>query len=523
MVAGITVKIRAAFFALLFGSILLVSCADTKIFIAEQDHETTDNPWTGVMDFSKQETIHILAPTNSEPPEDLEKVSDAINERMLQLINTKVKITLIPLSSWLAMYPVILSGGEEIDLIYTSLWSDYRSLAEKNAFMELSEDFIGKYMPVSAERMPENAWKQASLNEKIFAVPKSYTDSSNYGVVLIRKDIMEKLGIEDVNSFDDYENFLLACADDRDLEYYGLYAFSTFSTSDMILLPSENLIRLSDNFIWDADEGTFDPDHIQFLYCTQEYKDHCLKMAEWAEAGVWPKYAYASNTHIFDQFEKGFSYSILLRTSEVNNRINNARMKGLDVICRCLLDEGASIKHGSFNEDMFAIPVFSSKAERAAVCLDVLKYDPVINLLCQGGIEGLHYINNSDGTYSLAENAGRYEWSNWAWPLRTEGIYLLEKENEDAARVLMEMNTHYIPYDEWVFDGFEFDESGVQDELTKVNQIIQENMFNFDIGVYREETAEKYNEFTDRLYRAGLSRIIDEYMLQARKFCGANN
>jgi ABC-type glycerol-3-phosphate transport system substrate-binding protein len=451
-------------------------------------------------------------------PTDLQEVLDLINERLVSLINTKIELSFISLADWPTKYPLLLTGGDSIDLVYASGWNGYPENAKKGAFVELTPEFIETYMPMSAKMEKEAAWNQAKVGNQIFAAPRNYTENQSYGAVLIRKDIREKYNIPEVTDFESYENFLFEVAA-NDKEGYGMYAFPSLPMVGEFMQPEKNIYTVYNNLVWNADDEP-DADNLQFLYTTEEYHWYITKMAEWAAKGVWPTSAISSTTHTYDQFSEGRSYSMPARLQEAAEYMNDAEALGGECEFIDIIPEGHYTRLSNYNGDMMAISNFSQDPERAAVLLDILKCDKEINDLCQGGIEGRHYIANEDGTRSNGPEYQDYPYSGWAWGLREGEYYREEAVDERIAAVEASFTEKLMPDEMWIFDGFSTDDSMYTAEIAVINSIISEYRYSFDLGVYGDKTEATYQEFVKKLNDAGLEKVMDEWIRQAKEFTG---
>ena len=504
--------------SVVFLIILICSCLLTAVSCSretETQEETVkeENIWTECMDLSVRKNIRLVVIGNM--PDDFDEVLAEINRKLLEKINTTISVKIISLSEWNVIYPLMLSGGEQIDLIYTAEWCDYAQEAGKNAFLELTDDFVKQYMPVSYAHTPEVVWDQARVSGKIYALPRTYTDNSSYGAVLIRKDILEKTGMDTVDSLDSYEEFLYKSAS-LGLSGYPFVAFPSLPMVSMLMLPKEHMLTVSQELVWDTDDGPADPEKLMFLYDTDEYREYCLRMAAWAEAGVWPSNAISGTIHTFRHLEEGRSFSAVVRMHEAQNYLDSLARRGYPAEIYCVLDEDAYVRMNNYSGDMLSISIFSADPARAALCLDVLKNDREINLLCQGGIEGRHYILNEDGTRERGPEYTDYVWSDWAWALRNGEFYPLEKKSEEVLRVAEEIDSHLLPDDEWPFTGFRMDDTAVIAEISVIRSLIQEYEYSFNLGVFGDETDVKVREFQAKLHDAGLDKVMEEWKKQLR-------
>src|SRR5699024_3182174 len=104
-------------------------------------------------------------------------------------LNTTVEIKFLNWSDYSTKYSLLLSGGEDVDLIYTAAWCYYNEEAAKGAFLELTDDFLKQYMPYSYEQQPKESWDQISIDGKIYAVPKAKSTFTSYNIVAVRQDL----------------------------------------------------------------------------------------------------------------------------------------------------------------------------------------------------------------------------------------------------------------------------------------------------------------------------------------------
>ena len=80
----------------------------------------------------------------------------------------------IPTSELTTKYPLVMAGGDEIDLVYTANHAYYREQVDKGGFRELDMDFIQTYLPQTYGVLPESAWEETYINGKIYMVPPQH-------------------------------------------------------------------------------------------------------------------------------------------------------------------------------------------------------------------------------------------------------------------------------------------------------------------------------------------------------------
>ena len=102
-----------------------------------------------------------------------DEVEAALNEKLEEKLNCTLDISYIALSDYSQKYSLLLASGENIDIIYTSTWAFYYEEATKGAFMEITDDLLGKYMPQTTQGQDSMAFEQAKINGKCYMIPKT--------------------------------------------------------------------------------------------------------------------------------------------------------------------------------------------------------------------------------------------------------------------------------------------------------------------------------------------------------------
>ena len=188
------------------------------------DTPSTDDPYADI-DLSKEETI-VMYVTATEPNA-IKEVMEAANEKIKAAINTTIELYFIPSAERAQKYPLVMAGGDTVDLIYTANWCYYKEQVEKAGFMELTEDFLNKYMPQTMATLPEAAWKETLINGKIYMVPRSTAAIFPDRGPVVNMDIAEKYGYtaDKIKSYKDFRDLLLAIGTNETSNgMYGFYA-----------------------------------------------------------------------------------------------------------------------------------------------------------------------------------------------------------------------------------------------------------------------------------------------------------
>ena len=189
---------------------LLSACADTASGEKNTDTFTirSDSPYAGrENDLSKRKTIvmYVLG----DEPTDMQKIADKANAEYFEPdLNTTVEIKFLNWSDYATKYSLLLSGGEQVDLIYTAAWCYYNEEAAKGAFLELTKEFLEENMPETYKEQPKESWEQISINGKIYAVPKAKATFTGYNIAIVRQDLIEKYKLTVPDSWENYLKYL---------------------------------------------------------------------------------------------------------------------------------------------------------------------------------------------------------------------------------------------------------------------------------------------------------------------------
>ena len=134
-------------------------------------------------------------------PVDEKRVQDAINERLqadgLNLHYERIWIPFGGGTTWEQKTNLMLSTGEEFELlsVLQDRWpvSQYVGQGAAHAI----DEYLDEYGPAIMEGIPDNLWKDVTINGKIYALPAYFAPmTSNIERISIRKDLYEKHGLD---------------------------------------------------------------------------------------------------------------------------------------------------------------------------------------------------------------------------------------------------------------------------------------------------------------------------------------
>lgn len=473
-------------------------------------------------DLSQQKTIvmYVLG----DEPTDMQKVVDKANEDYFEPnLNTTVEIKFLNWSDYTTKYLLLLSGGEQVDLIYTAAWCYYNEEASKGAFLELTEDFLKENMPYTYEEQPKESWDQISIDGKIYAVPKAKATFTAYNMAIVRQDLIDQYSLTVPDSWENYQKYLEELAAIK--SETGVTPLNTNANREQLLttfLQTKGIQNVAEGYDWmyyhNGKEDAPKADDIFYFYGSDLNLEYAMKMAELAKKGIWSADAINDTTDAQAYFENGTSGSFLWNTT-VFQAGKNLESADIGTYAVYDLTPNAPRSRASYATDAIAITTKSEDQQRAALVLDYIKSDVSLNRLLLGGIEGTHYKLTEEGTREVLDEAKNYSWNNWAWALNRQ-----DEPDEDGLDERQIAISKIIDANEYhpQIAGFTFDPKNVEIEYTVIKSIIDEYKQSFALGIYGDNTETEFASFQKKLSDAGIDKVTEELKTQYNSYLQRN-
>lgn len=435
-------------------------------------------------------------------PEDMGKVLDKLNEKINSDLNATLSIDWIGWGDFAKEYPILLTSGESVDLIYSANWLDFYENAQRGAFWEL-DDLLPEYAPNSYKNMSKADILDVSVNNHIYAVPADYTNYNTFGP-MIRSDYLEKYNITSIDSFTDYMKFCSILGKNETIDPTGLCS-SSIELDDLYLM-SQGYYPLSGSTgspYWIDLE-----DENKTVYYQSECPkmDYFLKNAKkWYENGNWSKDALYSKDETMLESGKAASrvhnYDAWLGESGKSNGYKLIYFN----LAKPLFKQPAS-------QDCMSIPKSSKNPQRALMLLDKLKNDESYYMLLTYGIEGYNYEICGNSKIKFLNDTYGNEPGTWGF--RSDKFY---KQNDVVSDEGIKERKKYTDMaKENPMPGFYMDLSQID---TKYNQITNIGKIYYDplvLGyISYEEGMKMLNENLEKEGNEEIKTVIqkqvDEY------------
>lgn len=459
----------------------------------------------GGADAGGLEQTDLLMYVLGDAPQAMSEVLAELNELTERDLNATVDIRFIPWGDVATRYPLLLSSGEDFDMIFSASWRNYTLEANKGSFLAL-DDLLPVHAPQLWEHMPEQAWREANVDGSIYMVPHNDPSFNVHGF-MYREDLRRKYGVPEPQHFEDMAAYFDAIKENEP----QMVPFNEGNQLDVIsyYLETRNELRLSPlvgSVEYDVNNPT--PEGLESRWFSDVYREHYRLAKEWADAGYWSTDVLSSNINAEDAFRQGTSGSVIINLVGFNDRYREMRETHPDWELGWLdFTEGtAKAQNAGYTGDGISLNWATENAARSLMLLEKLHLDEAYAMLTYYGIQGEHYVYQ-DGKVAQppAEDTG-FEWNSFGWGWR-ENQYILPSTNDwpQLTDRLAEYETrqyfHPLP-------GFTIDQSEIAAELAAIQQVEQQYGYPLNWGVV-DDVDEAEVQLFEKLREAGIERVLE--------------
>lgn len=501
--------------SLLLALCMLLACSSALADLAPGTVINADPSMYANTDLSEHVTLSMVLV--GDKPEEWERVMGEINEILGSQYNTTLETTFLSWADYETMYSMTLAGGEDVDIIYTATWCYFMNEAQKGSYYLLDEDFIAKYMPLSNQYQLPETWDQMNVYGGIQGAAKNYIEA-NTQCMAIRDDLREKYGLEPLENWEDFMNYALTIAE-KETPESGTYAYNV--AGENVELWYVYAYCYDQQYIGDgywrytqdpANIGLPEAEEIEYYVLSDAFANFCHDVKKLADAGCWSRSAINNTVPLYDAFANGTSAALAWNNSVISY-MNQAdqNIEGAKTAVLTLLRDDQVVFGYSYNGDGMAIAAACEHPERAAMVIDLLKFDTTLNNLACLGIEGEHYINNGDGTYSDGPANAKYPdgGTSLSWAIPNGALTQAYSDPRQAA--LQEWwNAHRVTCPG---ANFNFDATNVKAENAAVQATVQEYWAGLTLGLVDDVDA-TLAEMYQKLEAVGIQKVVEEYRSQ---------
>ena len=480
--------------------------------------KATPEMYTNV-DLSKPYTVYLYL--IGDTPQDWDKVMAAVNE-YLEPFNTKLETVIMSWADYGTKYSLVLAGGEEVDAIYTAPWCYMYTEAAKGSFYTFDRDFVAKNMPLTNKYQAETSYAESTIDGKIVALPCN-AEKADTKIVAIRQDLAEKYGIEKLDNWSDYMNFMLTIAEKETPESGILAQASSGNNAELweVYRQQYNVFYiLKDNYLhyqYEYKEGELpSADDIELCWNSESFVKFAKDMKTLADAGCWSRGALSNTISDDDAFGALQGASIAWNGMVFNYMRMAEKNEGVKCAAYDLTKDNI-VACEEYNNSDIAIAAASKNPERTAMVLDILKMDTYVNRLITLGFENEHYT--IDGfNYAKAANVEAYPPNSvsLSWGInngiyKETGVEPREQEMVDSWEPRITSNPTIT---------FVFNDTEVSDYASACKAILGDYIPSLQLGLVDDVDA-YLAEMNAKLDGAGIKIVEEELFKQYNEWLAA--
>lgn len=347
------------------------------------------------------EIVDIIMPmaTLGEAPGKLAEVEDRINEITEEKIGVHLIIEPIPFGDLSSQQNLMISSGDQIDLVLALWEGGIGNYADKGAVIELT-DLVNEYGQDIVDAVGP-AIAGGYYNNTLYAVPNAELQGHTYGFYA-RKDEVEDLGF----SFDPNEVYTIedleALFDAYKAKYgTGHYCIAgTNSNSDFFVDLYGHVDNLGNGTGGYTNGGIVDcldgSTTVENIYATDEYMAYARKMYEWAQKGYFSADA-ATNTDAGTAQIASGNYLGQFNNTEESTIVQVSSACGAEMVPITIVSPYSAT--GMYQAVLWGISSNCEHPDKAMQLLNMLYSDGDVLTLLMYGMEGESYeiVEQGDG------------------------------------------------------------------------------------------------------------------------------
>lgn len=500
--------------------VFLVVFLSFATFVTAGGQKDSDKAMSaGGLDISKKVELQFWMLGNA--PADLQLIEDEINKMALEELNCTVKFNYTTWTDWSQKYQLLLTSGQQVDLIFTAEWTDYQRYARSGAFLEL-DDILPVAAPELSKFISKDYWDGVKVTGNIYTMPNTWKEYV-YDGFEYREDLRIKYNLPEINSIETIEAYL-----DGIRKYEPTMTPLAETVNDhqfaaIISLTSELLHPWLDRNMprYGLASNNDTPSEMYEYWGSNEHLADLKMFKRWADKGFWSRSILSSTEDFVTLFREG-------RLAAKMSGINPNKFAD-DVLNIATNHPDWEIGYFPYSMDSgiihpvhpthngYAVPISSKNPERAVAFFEKMILDKRYNRLTNYGIEGKHYIEEN-GYYKMlgdqtSNGFARESMNGWAW--RNPDYMLFTPSFDPVKELFLEFDKFSTPD---LFNGFSEDYAPFQAERAALFQAQAQFLQPLQAGLVDDVEA-GLAKFMEAAKKAGLDKIQSEYKKQWSEYC----
>ena len=448
-----------------------------------------------------------------ESPRMKELMESEIHQKVMDEINVDLEIQYLPWTEY---------GGGKSELMFSA---GEKFMCFTNT--EVTAKMVGKgyYADVTdvlEENAPElyeycdeaNAVEAFNIDGKYYSVPIGYKPNAGEDyLMMVRKDLMEEVGVEEIKTIEDLENFYTLCKE-KHPDYIGLGR----GLNPKVLngaIASEKNMNFINSFVF-TDGNAQDDSTVYSYYESEEYKQICEIAKRWNEMGIIPSYQLSNPEQSSSEFAAGRAMFAVSANDRIFEMMETVRPSAPDAVFENVYLGDVSKKPlmswGTY-VTAFAISAGVEDPEELAAYIKVLnlfqKNQEWVDLWTYG-IEGTDYTLTENGRVErICTDEIMPNWMCVNTEFRRYPDYVTDQQietfNNQAEGSIPMKSTNFI-----------FDTEPVKSEYAQLQAVETEYLNPISNGF--KDYDENIDEAIAKLKAAGLDKFMEEVQKQFDEF-----
>lgn len=432
-------------------------------------------------------------------------LENELNDRLKKDLNMKLELTYIPWSNYSQKLELALSTGEDYDLFWYG--APFVSYYYTKGYIQPLDELLEQHGEDLVKHIPEGNFKQYEIDGKLWAIPsQAFTSAGKFSSVMVRQDLLEKVGMSEINTIADLEQFFKSMQA-IDPSYYGY--LETDRGHEMLWreLTDRNYSSLDERMLFIVDE---DAGEMLSYVETELYKQVAQLRESWVKQGIIDINLVGNPAAKFDQENAG---KLLFRVGAVSRAMENLQTaRNADPNARLreyyLAKDKPKFITTPGNE-AFMITAASENPERAMMFMNWILHSKENYNLIIYGVEGKDYELEDGKIKQLTNDQLMYE---WMW--RNKDYFTAPAGLEDDIIDDMLKNDENSRISKLF--GFHFNEESVKHEVAQVMAVYKEKFEPISFGLASYE--EYYDDALAALKKAGFDIVFAEVQRQFQQF-----
>ena len=332
-------------------------------------------------------------------------VNGAINDRLLEKINCTVSIQVVDWNLWTSKYPILLSSGEQVDLIFTASFFGYQQEVSKNTFLPL-DDLMAKYGQEIPGAMLDGYLEAARVQGKLYGIPVNKDTGQGWGIVA-NKEMAQEIGT-DLGGVVDLED--LGAVLHRAKEKLARGVIPLFLSNDLSMAQitgstkasgeigfrdRSRFVQLEDAIYYDNLNRKSMP-----VYRIPEFVEQCRLVRQWFLEGLINTDVTTTQVTAREAMQQGKAFIHVQAQSPIH-QIQWENETGRKLISVSFIPGVKETQ--SMTGALTALPVGCTDPARAMMVISQFMTDANLKNLFTWGIEGRHYVKVKDNVIKLPE------------------------------------------------------------------------------------------------------------------------